>query len=209
MVQQDIAPAQGFKHGIGIVADVHLAGNEFGIFQVRPRGFIIELKQPLQIDDAGYAEHQRFVQIEGGDESIDNFRVRARFDFQAHRVALAALRDLRVDRFQQRARFFLFEIEIAVAGDAKGRGSQNLVAAIEFFGVRRKSCPAKKRSGCWLSPLGTRKSRGKRPRNGEHAEKGLLSAVARRRSKNAMHNALFNTCGKGCEGSTVTGVSMG
>ena len=122
MMQQDIPTAQGFKHGLAIVADMHLTGSEFRIFQVRPRGFIVELKQPLKIDDTRHAEHQRFIEIKDRDQAVDNFRVRASFYFEPDRIALAALRHLRVNRFEQRPRLFLLEIKVAVSGNAERSG---------------------------------------------------------------------------------------
>ena len=106
-----------------------------GYFRSGRLRFFVDLEQTLQIDGTAHAKDERFVEFKGGDQALDDFRVRAFFDFQANRFAFAALCDLRVDGFEQVAGFFFFEVEIAVARDAEWSGRQNFVAAIELGGV--------------------------------------------------------------------------
>ncbi len=130
MMDENILVTQSFKHRIGVVADTNLFRRERRIFQIGPRRFFVQMKQPLDIDGAAHAKHQRFVELKFGDEARDDFRMRAFFDFQADRAAFSSLCDLRVDRFEQRAAFFLFEIKVAVARHAESGGRDDLVAAI-------------------------------------------------------------------------------
>ena len=64
----------------------------------------------------------------------NDFGIRFRFDFEAHRGTFAAPVKLHVHRFKDAARFLLFEIEIAVAGHAKRSGRKNFVSMVEASG---------------------------------------------------------------------------
>src|ERR1700720_1003233 len=94
------------------------------------------MKEPLQVDGTTHAKDQRVVQLKGGDQPVHNVRVGAFFDLQPHRVTFTPLRYLRVYVFQQAPAFFLFQIKIAVAGDAERRGSEDFVTAIELRRIR-------------------------------------------------------------------------
>ena len=60
----------------------------------------------------------------------------ARFlDFEAHRIAFAAVVQLGANGFEQRARLFFLEVEIAVARDAEGGLGENFVAAVHAGGI--------------------------------------------------------------------------
>ena len=74
-------------------------------------------------------------ETEIGAQALDDFGIGARFDLQAHRCALAAAMKLRVHRIENAARFFLAQIEIAVARDAKRSGGEDFVAVVEALGV--------------------------------------------------------------------------
>ena len=103
------------------MANVNLAGHERRILQVRALGLFVKMKEALKIDWAAYAEHQRLVELELRYQPRNDVGVRAFFDFQPHRNAFAALRHLGIDGLQQGAAFFLFEVQVAVAGNAECR----------------------------------------------------------------------------------------
>src|ERR1700675_1226397 len=136
MMEQYVLPADGFEHGIGIVAGMDLAWRKGRIFQVWPCSFFVEMEKTLQVDRALYAKHQRFVEFECGNQPLHYVGVSAGINFETHGVALAALGDLRIYRVEQAARFLLFKVEIAIAGDAKRRGVQDFEAAIQL----RREC---------------------------------------------------------------------
>src|SRR5271168_1035890 len=118
------------------MSDANLMLRKGRKLQVGARGLFINLEQALEIDGAVDAENQGFVEFKRGNQVVHNFRMRGGSDFQPYRLTLAPLRDLRIDGIQQAARFFFLEVQIAVALDAKWRGSQNLVAAIKLGDVR-------------------------------------------------------------------------
>ena len=60
------------------------------------------------------------LQIEKVEEQIAEIRRTIRFHFQANGVAAAGTPQFLLDRAQEVLRFFLVDVEIAVAGDAKG-----------------------------------------------------------------------------------------
>ena len=104
-------------------------------FQVRPRRLVVEVEEARKIDGTIYLKHLPGGEAKIGAQAFDDFRVGARFDFQAHGGALAAAMELRVDRIENAARFLFAQVEVAVARDAKRSGGENLVAVVEAFGV--------------------------------------------------------------------------
>ena len=100
MVDQHVLTADGFEHGIGVVADTHLAGSERRIFQIGAGSFFIQMEKALKIYRAFGAEDQRFIEFEGGDQAFDNFPRRASINFEAYSLPFAALGDLQVDGFK-------------------------------------------------------------------------------------------------------------
>src|SRR6202034_4716420 len=75
------------------------------------------------------------VELEIDAEAVDDFGVSLAVDFETDGVAFAAVVEFGADRFEQRARFFFLEVEVAVAGDAEGGAGEDLVAAIHAAGV--------------------------------------------------------------------------
>ena len=67
-------------------------------------------------------------------QAIDDFAIRARLDFHAHGRAFAAPVKLRIDGIENAARFFLFEVKVAVARHSKRSRGENLVAVVQPFG---------------------------------------------------------------------------
>ena len=133
MVQQHILAAQRFKQRVGIVADAHLPRHERRIFQVRARRFFVEMEKPLQIDRPAARETPAIHPVQmwkPGARRCPGAR-QLRFPGAPRRLCGAAPPASRWRPASVRA-FFLFQIEIAVARDAKRRGRQNLVAAIEL-----------------------------------------------------------------------------
>jgi hypothetical protein len=59
------------------------------------------------------------------------------FYFQSHGLALAAMRDLRIDDLQQVAGLFFLKVEIAIARNAERCVRQNFVATVELGGIGR------------------------------------------------------------------------
>src|ERR1700761_2971653 len=131
-MHQDVLVAQDLEHRIGIVADADLFRSKRWIFQIGARRLFVKMKEPLYVDGAAHAKDERFVELKLRDEPLDDFGMSAFFNFQAHGDAFAALRDLRVNRLEQRARLFLLEVKIAVASDAERRGSEDFVPAIQL-----------------------------------------------------------------------------
>ena len=130
------------------------------------------------------------------------------FNLQPNSIALAAVVQFGANALQQASRFFLLEVEIAVAGHAKCRGGKHLISAIharcialdqivqedEILGVRSD---------------GTGTSRGSVRGTVTTPRIGPDVPLRLRRSSRARHRALFSTRGNGCAGSMVMGVSSG
>ena len=118
-----------------------------------------------------------FVELEVDAEAVDDFGIGLAVDFEADGVAFAAVVQLGADGFEQRARFFFLEVEIAVAGDAKGGAGEDFVAAIHAAGVALDEVGEK---DVVLGAVGggdaheARQGTG----NGEHAEHGAGGAAA-------------------------------
>ena len=71
---------------------------------------------PREVDGAIAAEDLVFVELEVDAQALDDVGVRAGLDFQADGVAFAAVVELDADGFEQRARFFFFEVEVCSCG---------------------------------------------------------------------------------------------
>ena len=96
-------------------------GREGLELQVGPLHVAVEKHQAREIHRAFAAEDLVLVELEVHAQPLDNLRIGAGFNLQAHRVALAAVVQLHADGFEQRARFFLFEVEVGIARDAERR----------------------------------------------------------------------------------------
>ena len=136
------------------------------------------MEEALKIDWPVHGKNERWVEFERAGETIHDFGMSAGFDFEADGPAFPALRDLRVHGVEQAARFFLFEVEIAVAGDAERSGSEDFVAAIELWGIRGNDVVQKNVVNCIVRGGNTEKTR-QGARNGNHAEKrfGICSTL--------------------------------
>ena len=96
-------------------------GREGRIFKIRTLHVAVKEHHPRQVDRAIAAEDLVLVQFEVDAQALDDVGMGAGFDFQADCVSLAPVVQLHADGLQQGARFFLFEIEVGVAGDAEWR----------------------------------------------------------------------------------------
>ena len=137
MVEEDVAGAQVFKDVGGLAAQVQRLGREGRELQIGPLNVAVEEHHARQVHGAFAAKDLVFFQFEVDPQALDDVGVGAGFDLQAHRVALAAVVKLHADGFQQRAGLFLFEVEVGIARDAKGRVGQHLVAAVHARQVLR------------------------------------------------------------------------
>ena len=118
--------------------------------------------------------------------------------------------ELRVHRIQNAARFLLAQVEVAVARDAKGSRRENLGIRGRCARRRRARCRAGTRTRSLPSADGRRRKPRKRARHGDHAQIDLRIAfgVALQQKRQAQAPCSARA-GKGCAGSTVTGVSSG
>ena len=137
MVEQDVVLAQLVEDVGGLAAQVERPGREGRELEVGPLHVAVEEHQPREVHRAVAAEDLVLVEFEVDAQALDDLRVGAGLDFQAHGVALAAVVQLDANGFQQRARFFLLEVEVGVAGDAEGGAGQHLVAAVHAGQVLR------------------------------------------------------------------------
>ena len=137
MVEQDIALPHLVEDVGGLAAQFEGLGREGRELQLRPLHVAIKEHQPRKIHRAIAAEDLGSVEFEVAGQPVDDLRVGAGLHLQAHRVALAAVMQLHADGLQQRARFFLLEVEVRVAGDAKGGVAQHFVAAVHAGQVLR------------------------------------------------------------------------
>ena len=130
VVEQDVVLAKLVEDVGGLAAEVQRLGREGRELQVGPLNVAVEEHEAREVDGAVAAEDLVFVEFEVDAQALDDFGIGAGFDFEADGVAFAAVVQLDANGFEQRARFFLFEVEVGVAGDAEGGVSQDLVAAI-------------------------------------------------------------------------------
>ncbi len=137
MVQQDVAGAQVFEDVVGLAAQMQRLGCKGWKFQIRPLNVAVEEHHPRQVHGAIAAKDLVLFEFEVHAQPFDDVGMRAGLDLQPHRVALAPVVQLHADRFQQRPRFFLLEVEVGVARHAKRRVSQHFVAAVHAGEVLR------------------------------------------------------------------------
>ena len=137
VVEQDVVLAQLVEDVGGLAAQVQRLGREGRELQIRPLHVAIKEHQPREIHRAVAAEDLVLVEFEVDAQPLDDLRVGAGLDLQAHRIALAAIVQLDANGLQQRARFFLLEIQVGIARDAEGGAGLHLVAAIHAGQVLR------------------------------------------------------------------------
>ena len=137
MVEQDVVLAQLVEDVGGLAAEMQRLGREGRELEVGPLDVAVEKHEAREIHGAIAAEDLVFVELEVDAQTLDDFRIGAGLDFEAHRIAFAAVVQLDANGFKQRARFFLLEVEVGVAGDAEGGVGQHLVAAIHAAQVLR------------------------------------------------------------------------
>ena len=130
VVEQDIVLAQLFEDGGGLAAEHEWFGREGWELEVGAADIFVEEHEAGEIDGAFAAKDLVFVEFEVDAQALDDFGMGAGFDFEADGVAFAAVVELDADGFKQRARFFFFEVEVGVAGDAEAGVGEHLVAAI-------------------------------------------------------------------------------
>ena len=112
-------------------------GREGRELEVGALDVAIEEHQAREVDRAVVAEDLVFIEFEVDAEAFDDLGVGAGFDFETHGIAFAAVVELDANGFKQRARFFFFEVEVGVAGDAEGGAGLDFVAAIHAAEVLR------------------------------------------------------------------------
>ncbi len=78
----------------------------------------------------GSTKYLELIQLEVEAQAIDDLGIGILLNLHAHRIAFAAVVEFGADAFEQAARLFFLKVEVAVAGDAKGRGGEDLVSAI-------------------------------------------------------------------------------
>ncbi len=99
------------------------------------RRLFVDVEQARQIHRAVDGKYLPGLQFEVGAQAFDDFGIGVRLDLQPHRIAFAPVVQFGAHRFQQVARFFFRQIEIAVAGDAECRRGNDVVAVIHPRGV--------------------------------------------------------------------------
>jgi hypothetical protein len=183
-------------------------GREGLKLQVGPLHIAVKEHQARQIHRPLAAKHLVLFELEVHAQPLHNLRIGVAFNLQPHRVALAAVVQLHADGFQQRPRFFLFEVEVRVARHAERRRCQHLVAAIHAAKVLRDQVLQQQVVVVAMAE-GRRTKRGKA--RGTVTTPSTCGPELRRlaRSSSARHSALFSTRGNGCAGSIEIGVSSG
>ena len=112
-------------------------GREGRELEVGALHVVVEEHEAREVDGPVAAEDLVLIELEVDAEPLDDLGIGAGFDLQADGVALAAVVELDANGFKQRARFFLLEVEVGVAGDAEGGVGEHLVAAIHAGQILR------------------------------------------------------------------------
>ena len=117
-----------------MVVDLRLSakwlGREGLELEIGAADVVVKEHEAREVDGAFAAEDLVFVEFEVDAQALDDLGVCAGLDFEADGVALAAVVELDANGFKQRARFFFFEVEVGVAGDAEAGVGEDLVAAV-------------------------------------------------------------------------------
>jgi hypothetical protein len=130
VVEQNVALAQFIEDAGGLAAEQERFGREGLELEVGPLDVAVEKHEAREIQETLAAKNLGLVELEVHAQPLHNLGIGIAFDLQAHCVAFAAIVQLHADGLEQRARFFLLEIEVGVARDAERCGGKHLVAAI-------------------------------------------------------------------------------
>src|SRR6476661_5361456 len=87
-------------------------------FQLRPLN-LIKIKEPRKVHRALRIEDLPVLKFKGLLETPGDFSTCAGVNLQPHGIAFAPAMQLRPDGLKQVAGFFLFDVKIAVSGDAE------------------------------------------------------------------------------------------
>ncbi len=129
--------AQLFEDVGGLAAQVQGLRRKGRELQIRPLHVAVEKHHARKVDRAVAAKDLVLFEFEIHAQALDDFGIGAGFDLQANGVAFAAVVQLHADGFKQRARFFLFEVEVGIARDAERGVGQDFIAAIHAGEVLR------------------------------------------------------------------------
>ena len=135
MVQQNIVAAEFLEQVLRFGGEPQLARGKRLELEVGMRRLLVDIEQAREIHRPVDRKHLPGLQFEIGAQALDDFGIGIGFNLQPHRISFAAVVQFGAHRFQQVARFFFRQIEIAVAGDAEGGGGNNVVAVIHPRGV--------------------------------------------------------------------------
>ena len=137
VVEQNVVLLQLTENIGAAAAQFQGPGREGGELQVGPRDVAVKKDQAREVHRAVAADDLILVQLEVDLQPLDDLRVGAGLDLQAHGVALAAVVQFGANGLQQRTGLFLLEVEVGVAGDAEGGAGQHLVAAVHAGQILR------------------------------------------------------------------------
>ena len=112
-------------------------GREGRELQVGTIDVAVEEHYAREVDGTVIAEDLVFIQFEVDAETLDDFRIRAGFDFETNGVSLAAVVQFDANGFEQGARLFFFEVEVGISGDAERYAGEHFVSAIHAGEVLR------------------------------------------------------------------------
>ena len=135
MVQQNVVAAQFLEQVLRLGGQPQFARRKRLELELRMRRLLVNIEQARQIHRAVDGKNLPGLQFKIGAQAFDDFRIGVGLDLQPHGIALAPVVQLGADRFQQVARFFFRQIEIAVAGDAERRRGNDVVAVIHPRGM--------------------------------------------------------------------------
>src|ERR1700722_5509702 len=121
MMQKQIALANQFEKRSRVRLQRNFAWGKRLELQIRAGRLFVEVKHARKINWPVNPKNLKWGKPEFRFQPIDNFLIGPRFNLETPRLALAPPVKLRIHCIQNAARFFVFQIKVAVASHAKSR----------------------------------------------------------------------------------------
>ena len=208
MVQQDVPLADGGEQ-ILLAPETRGGRRHKGrVAQLRRMVALVQGHQPRGVERAVNEIQILLVQPEGFEQRVAEILGALVVNFQAHRVALAAVVQLGLHRLEQIPRFLLVNIQLAVAGDAEGPVADDFGAG-EQVGEKMADQLAEKDVIAGRAGAGQRKEARQdgRTLDDGHVLEGLPALLEFQPHHQVQ--GFVEELGKGCAGSIASGVSTG
>src|SRR5258708_38253484 len=120
MMQKDVMPPKFFEQILRLRRQPQLPRGKAAVLEIGTLNLVVNVEHARKVHWPGHRENLPGIELKHRAQTIDDFRIGVRLDLEAYGVALASVMQFGAYRFQQAARLFFLQVEIAVAGHAEG-----------------------------------------------------------------------------------------